>query len=271
MATRKRTAGSYRVFRLTSWDAFLKLVINPPYSNWAFRGERDERWPLFSSLSRYLQNFGVHKKAWPQQEGRILRIFKRKAHQFLERPPEWDDDFQWLALMQHHGAPTRLIDFTWSPYVAAFFALERAVGNGVVWALNPARIDSSRNPHPARVDPRDPGNFARHYLRGRNHLIWMGEPYTMNRRLIAQSGTFAVPGVLDVPVEEILPGRDREETLAKFVLTHPVREVGMRELYRMNITFATLFPDLDGLARSMGYELEFHWGYNPRTMEKYTT
>jgi len=55
------------------------------------------------------------------------------------------------------------------------------------------------------------------------------------------------------------------------VMTNPVREVGMRELYRMNITYATLFPDLDGLAKSMGYELEFHWGYNPRTMERYHT
>ena len=35
------------------------MIVQPPYSNWAFRGERDERWPLYSSLSRYLQNFGV--------------------------------------------------------------------------------------------------------------------------------------------------------------------------------------------------------------------
>ena len=40
----------------------------------------------------------------------------------------------------------------------------------------------------------------------------------------------------------------------------------MRELYRMNVTQATLFPDLDGLARSLAYELEFHWAYNPRKM-----
>src|ERR1035437_6828640 len=125
MPTRKANHGSYRVFRLTSWEAFLKLVVQAPYSNWAFRGERDERWPLYSSLSRYLKNFGVDPRAWVDQESRILRVFKRKAHQFLVQPPEPDDDFQWLALMQHHGAPTRLIDFTWSPYVAAFFALER--------------------------------------------------------------------------------------------------------------------------------------------------
>jgi hypothetical protein len=270
-ATKRGRRHPYPVFRIESWEAFLERITRPPYSHWAFRGERDERWPLYSSLSRYLQSFDVTPKAWPEQEARILRIFKRKAHQFLDKPPSLDDDFQWMALMQHHGAPTRLIDFTWSPYVAAFFGMERTVGDGVVWAMNPARIDSSRAPTPARMDPRPPGSFVRHYIRGRHRMIWMGEPQTMNRRLIAQSGTFAVPGVLDIPIERILEDTDQENILAKFVLTKAVREVGMRELYRMNITYATLFPDLDGLAKSMGYELEFHWGYNPRTMERYQT
>jgi hypothetical protein len=271
MARSKKALGSYRVFRLKSWEAFLNLITKPPYSHWAFRGERDERWPLYSSLSRYLHNFGVSPKAWTEQEGRILRIFKRKAHQFLDKPPDPDDDFQWMALMQHHGAPTRLIDFTWSPYVAAFFALERTLADGVVWAMNPARIDSSRAPKQSRMDPRVKGNFSRYFLKGDHRFIWMGEPHTMNRRLIAQSGTFAVPGVLDTPIEEILQPKDPENILAKIVLTNAVRETGMRELYRMNITYATLFPDLEGLAKSMQYELEFHWGYNPRTMETYKT
>ena len=270
---RKRAVRTYRVYRLTSWDAFLELVINPPYSNWAFRGERDERWPLYSSLSRYLQNFGVHKDAWPEQEERILRIFKRKAHQFLERPPEWDDDFQWLALMQHHGAPTRLIDFTWSPYVAAFFALERATGEAAVWAVNPARIQSRRAPTPPQYDPRVKGNFKKYYLKGTRRFIWVGEPLTMNRRLIAQSGTFALAGKLDEPMEAIVSRYPHpEDAMVKFILpVKLIREQAMRELYRMNITWATLFPDLDGLARSLRYELEFHWAYNPRTMEPYPT
>jgi len=121
------------------------------------------------------------------------------------------------------------------------------------------------------MDPRAKGGVHRYFLTGKHRFIWMGEPHTMNRRLIAQSGTFAVPGVLDMPIEEILRDADQENILAKIVLTNPVREVGMRELYRMNITYATLFPDLDGLAKSMGYELEFHWAYNPRTMERYHT
>src|ERR1035437_9848006 len=165
----------YKQYRLESWDDFLKIITGSPYSNWAFRGHRKEDWPLASALSRYFRNFHIDRRAWPQQEGRILRIFKRKAHQFLEKPPDLDDDFQWLALMQHHGAPTRLLDFTWSPYVAAFFALERTLADGVVWAMNPARIDSSRAPKQGRMDPRVKNNFDRYFLKGSHRFIWMGE------------------------------------------------------------------------------------------------
>jgi hypothetical protein len=77
--------------------------------------------------------------------------------------------------------------------------------------------------------------------------------------------------VLDSPLEDIVCGPGQDNILAKFVLTNSIRELGMRELYRMNITYATLFPDLDGLAKSLAYELEFHWAYNPRTMEDYPT
>jgi hypothetical protein len=101
----------------------------------------------------------------------------------------------------------------------------------------------------------------------------LGEPHTMNRRLIAQSGTFALAGVLNQPLEKILARYpDPESTMVKFILPASlIRETGMRELYRMNITGATLFPDLDGLSRSLRYELEFHWAYDPRSMEPYPT
>jgi FRG domain len=271
----------YKQYRLESWEAFLKIITDSPYSNWAFRGHRKEQWPLASALSRYFRAFRLDRRAWPQQEDRILRVFKRKAHQFLAQPPAPDDDFQWLALMQHHGAPTRLLDFTWSPYVAAFFALERATGDAAVWALNPADISAGgirRSPKSkaraiatSAMDPRLAGNFARYFLKGNREFIWLGEPEVMNRRLIAQSGTFVLPGALDRPMEEIARQYpDPKSMMAKFILpAAKIRETGLRELYRMNITYATLFPDLDGLARSLGYELEFHWAYNPRTMETF--
>jgi len=51
--------------------------------------------------------------------------------------------------------------------------------------------------------------------------------------------------------------------IAKLVLRAKLRRQALRELYRMNITYATLFPDLDGLARSLAFELESHWQFDP--------
>jgi hypothetical protein len=91
-------------------------------------------------------------------------------------------------------------------------------------------------------------------------LIWFGEPSEMDSRLVAQSGLFVLPGVLDQPLDAILDGYGGSEgLLTKFILPLSMREEAMRALYRMNVTYATLFPDLDGLARSVSYELEAIW------------
>jgi FRG domain len=255
----------YEVVTLESWDEYLSIISDSPYQHWAFRGQRDASLPLYSALSRYLITYGIHPQAWPAQEERILRIFKRKATHFLENVPDSTDDFEWLALMQDHGAPTRLLDFSWSPYVAAFFALHNATSDGVIWACNPVEIKKKKKVH---LD--NPGSFRKQFLTGSHSFVWISEPHAMNRRLIAQSGTFLVPGDLHKSIEEILKDYPNpSDTLIKFIVpVDKVRERGMRELYRMNITQATLFPDLDGLARSLAYELEYHWAYNPKTMKR---
>jgi len=252
-AARKRPAAApaaYQTCVLDSWEAYLKAITDSPYANWAFRGQADAGWALSSTLTRYFSAFHIPQKEWELREQRALRIFKRKATHFLTHVPALKDDFEWMALMQHHGAPTRLLDFTWSPYVAVFFALERAEHDAAVWALNPEHFPSVG----------ELGRFTLDQLnRGKSKFqVAIGRPYIMNRRLIAQSGTLVVSGTLGRPVEAIL--RRPAGTLIKFILRRDaVRQTAMRELYRMNITHATLFPDLDGLARSLAYELEFKW------------
>src|SRR5205085_446965 len=92
-------------------------------------------------------------------------------------------------------------------------------------------------------------------------VVWSGEPFIMNRRLTAQSGTFLVPGRLDCTVDSILARyAEPQAMLVKFTLpADKVRHTAMKQLFRMNITYATLFPDLFGLARSLAYELETNW------------
>jgi hypothetical protein len=95
----------------------------------------------------------------------------------------------------------------------------------------------------------------------RHPVVWFGEPTEMDQRLIAQSGLFVVPGVLDQALEDLLAQYQRggEPLLKRIVLDPAMRASAMRELYRMNITYATLWPDLDGLARSINQELEVVW------------
>jgi hypothetical protein len=268
-----------RVIPIRAWREFEELVRDPVYRGWAFRGQGNGDLPLYSALSRYLMYAGVHRDAWAGQEERILRVFQRKAHLFLDHIPPEEDSFQWLGLMQHHGAPTRLLDLTWSPYVAAFFALERGGERSVIWAFNAAQINAPDEVELAdgrTVDLRPVGmwmerSYEEHFLHSDTPFAVIGEPKVMNHRLVAQSGTFLIPGVLDRPVDHILAGYRTKETLVvKFELdTAALRAEAMRSLYAMNITYATLFPDLQGLARSMAYELEFHWGFDPRTMEPF--
>jgi hypothetical protein len=136
-----RRIGPFKIENPRSWGEYVDLIAGPKYQGWAFRGHANRKWPLMSTLGRYLNTY-VEEKYWKDQEQRIIRVFKRKAHLFLTHIPDHSDTFQWLALMQHHGAPTRPLDLTWSPYVAAFFALERATRKGAVWALNPRKLEN---------------------------------------------------------------------------------------------------------------------------------
>jgi hypothetical protein len=85
--------------------------------SWAFRGQNDHSWPLQPSLEWDLAD-NIRREA----EQHLFSAFRKRAHHFAAVHME-EDYLGWLALMRHHGAPSRLLDWTLSPYVAAYFAL----------------------------------------------------------------------------------------------------------------------------------------------------
>jgi len=266
---------------VSSWKELRDVLEDLANAGWAFRGQADASWPLESSLTRYLKIFCGDANDWRARESKILRTFKRKAHLLLSRTPEADETLEWLALMQHHGAPTRLLDFTWSPYVAAFFALERATVDAAIWAISsgPAvpnyrgfhiskilnkilgldRQEAITRKHPYKFEsPQISKTASRRETEVKNiPPAVMGEPVLMNQRMTTQAGTFVIPTIrVDAPVESIVP----KESVFKLRLeTKSLRRQTMDRLYNMNINNATLFPGIDGLARSLAFELEFEW------------
>lgn len=234
-------------------------------SEWIFRGQRESAWGLTTSLER--EALGESSEAVEQK---MLRECRRRAHHFLpsHHLPS-DSILDWLALMQHHGAPTRLLDWTRSPFVAAFFALEKSQPHGscAVWCLNAdwctsasrsvlGRFDSSLSP---TCDLSEPAVFEKHVLPGMRRLVIPVEPFRMHQRMTAQQGLFTCAGDLDVAFVDNLRDLAGEESpqhrLIKIVIPTTVRNEALYELNRMNIHRGTLFPDIDGFIGSLKQQL----------------
>jgi FRG domain len=126
-----------------------------------FRGQRDEKWPLHSSFSRMLSGSSLPLEEVTGLEEFALGEFRSKAHFFVIPAllAKVRTTPCWWALMQHHGAPTRLLDWSTSPYVAAYFAVNQYMSkeNGALWCfcsttLHDAFIDKYRAHPPAFED-----------------------------------------------------------------------------------------------------------------------
>lgn len=107
------------------------------HKGWLFRGHRCPEWKLETSLERASRRCGQDEAEY---EKAVWGEFRRHAHSYLQRVPADSDTFEWLALMQHYGAPTRLLDFTYSFWIALFFAFEEANEDCAVVALNPSSL-----------------------------------------------------------------------------------------------------------------------------------
>jgi hypothetical protein len=111
------------------------------HQGWIFRGHKRESYSLAPSIER-----AYPYCEWSEAEYKILREFQSKARMHLDpaQIPPTDYRLGWLAIMQHYGAPTRLLDFTDSPYVALYFALRnREKGESdyaEVWGIDAAAL-----------------------------------------------------------------------------------------------------------------------------------
>ena len=108
---------------LESFRAWLRELDG----SWGFRGQRESEWTLQTSFDREIRVFhdrGHYPLDRQTEENELLFRFQQQVHNYVHHLPSVDDRAGWLALMQHYGVPTRLMDWTQSPYVALYFAVE---------------------------------------------------------------------------------------------------------------------------------------------------
>jgi hypothetical protein len=169
--------------------------------------------------------------------------------------------------MQHYGAPTRLLDWTYSPYVALYFALDdlNTKEDCAVWALDKSwLVDASARailekwpsagPQPQRFYRGHP------ILRENNpEVVIFLEPARLSERATAQQGTF----LCNLSLRAEFDGTLSEMILAQIPDRSPIWKVTvknsrqtefLKHLHRMNIDAATLFPGLEGFARSLRWQ-----------------
>jgi hypothetical protein len=258
-----------RTITIGRWKDVLKLDVEWPMD--LYRGQASAEWPLQTALHRALTRSNMLEGA-ANTEYWMLRDFRRGAGRYLSQRPDDGDYVGWLSLMQHHGAPTRLLDFTHSFYVACYFALIDATADSAVWAIDPDFLlrvlekafnvecqglrdewedlsTSEANQYLAELLATASSSEPEEVVKGAVQV----HPFTLHTRLSAQQGLFLMP--LDVELdflENLRPFRTRGRfPIKKIVLKREMRDDALAHLREMNITAETLFPGIDGFARSI--------------------
>jgi hypothetical protein len=222
-----------------------------------YRGDGNPAWPLLTSLDKLGGPGSPHSKAGLEEH--ILRNFIRYSRPYFSTPPvnEWEV----LVAAQHHGLPTRLLDWTYSPLVAAHFATlsGEPKSDRVVWRLDWKSVHRCfRLPELALLIQDLEGILGS----GRPMTPWalfsgaadakpfacMFEPPSLNARIVAQSATFTLCSDKRVPFDRFLEGHGLGSVLTKFII--PAREAARfrDQLDLVSVDERRLFPDLDGVA-----------------------
>lgn len=235
----------------SSWKYFHDYIRQEmlDFNSYVWRGQGDSIWKLESSLDRALK--GKIKKNRENLAKEHLEIFKYSVRGRRGKNPQvLEDENAWWALGQHFGLSTPLLDWTESPFVALYFAMEKSTktlsGKRAVWAIH-------------TFDAKNKEIEKDWIAKERPPIIESIKPLQdENDRLVSQSGLFTRAPLgtpIDAWVEKYFKDYERAK-LMKFIIPEKDRLECLRTLNRMNINHLTLFPDLYGSGEFCNKKLE---------------
>ena len=121
-------------------DAFEELFYH--LKDFVFRGQSNSEWKLQPKLDRILANLN-NKNRFDKMsiENAMIEKCQRNSQLYLDYLPEKEDYYSWFSLIQHYGGPTRFLDFSYSPYISLYFALNGSYSeNAALWCINKTKI-----------------------------------------------------------------------------------------------------------------------------------
>lgn len=253
--------------RVGSWTELIDRLYEASWdiphgrfrSPYVFRGLPDWRYHRKTALCRLGGDFA-------SVEDDLLRNFRKYAHRSESPGSSW---WNWLALAQHHGLPTRLLDWTFSPFVALHFATEKYDlfnVDAAVWCINfvelrqflPTPLNDLLEHEGASVFTaaaldryaRTLEEFDDRVAEDGETCVIFFEPPSLDERIVNQSALFSMMSSPSVQLEDWLHGHEEENPrlCRKIIIPASLKWEVRDKLDMANITERVMFPGLDGLS-----------------------
>jgi hypothetical protein len=273
----------FTVLKLNDLDRIIHHLLAME-SHWMYRGHSCATWELESTLERALKPLSWPPELAEKWEEASMYRFKSRAHHYIGADAVPKSKLGWLSLMQHHGVPTRLLDFTTSPFMAFFFAFDgvdpdqkedcaiwaldfRALKKAA-WAVVGAHDRSSAAAHSYNSIqiPQD-SVFKKYVDTERYDILWATEPGVFNLRLERQQGTFLLSGNVKRRIGDLLPGFLSPTEITRIDIPASLSIQVYRAMSKMGITSARLFSSIDGLGKDIARELAQEVTYKGRGLK----
>lgn len=227
-----------------------------------FRGMPNKDWKLLSSLDRLgYPDQPPHLKS--HLEEHLLRNFIRHARAYIKITPS--ELWEWLVIAQHRGLPTRLLDWTYSPLIAAHFA----VLNGdpkidrVIWKLNWKLIHEKFHVQPYVLNAYEFNDeLKNHEISSlwnlmteskeiKNSFVCLVEPSALDPRVVTQSAAFTISSDKTKSLDSILMNKGLSHALVKYIIPSNRVDYIRDQLDICSIDERHMFPDLGGVASEL--------------------
>jgi len=222
---------------LSDWKFFLRDLDTCTKGafhdgSYVFRGQRDASWRLITSFDRFFTDTLRNRNS---KFDEMMEEFSQKAGNLLENDC---DEIQKVAIAQHYGLPTRVLDWSSSPYIALYFAITEALVNNqtdpaAIWILIKSEIEKN-------IDEAE--------------LVFLDYLENSDVRIKNQRGMFSKLKLDEEFLDKYLDDRGVGNHLTKLVIPPTCFKDLAKHLQSMDINHYRLFPGIEGVCRQIMFE-----------------